>query len=249
MAAIHFDKLPGVWNRRSIRWPDGTEDRSTRVWWLQARSDYVDIRLPANRPSFAGIQCLADCSDMHRKWLERQQGFAGRLAQSNDAWLWNREIDYQPPTGKRDIGTLQFTDSESKFLLENGVDEPYAEVWERVDDGASTNRESLVLRLQNNSAGERGILAALGNHFLMAVDRRNAMADQNIDLLDMEISYGLRSGPLAGWTVTDSTFPWREGRKIFDGSRVIVDWNRRIVSESKIWSIIEPAASRLDWVS
>ena len=36
-----------------------------------------DIRIPAGRPDFSGVQRLEDCSDAQLAWLATQQGFAG----------------------------------------------------------------------------------------------------------------------------------------------------------------------------
>jgi hypothetical protein len=47
---MRLDQLVGLWRRSLIRLPDGTEDRTTEVHWLQGMSRYVDLRQPAGRP-------------------------------------------------------------------------------------------------------------------------------------------------------------------------------------------------------
>jgi hypothetical protein len=59
MRVESIESLVGAWIRRSIRWPDGREDKTTRVWWLQGLPDYGDVRIPAQRPSFDGVTSLA----------------------------------------------------------------------------------------------------------------------------------------------------------------------------------------------
>ena len=155
--SVDLESLVGVWTRRSIRWPDGREDHTTRVWWLQARPHYADIRIPADTT------------------IEAPQGFAGTLVNLNSSRSWNREIDYQPPTGKRDIGRLVFANNSTKQMIEEGVEEPYVEVWEKIDDAGSTNGQALVLHLADPA--ERGILVALGEHFILAIQHTKERRD------------------------------------------------------------------------
>src|SRR5271170_6935380 len=93
---VDFQSLVGVWTRRSIRWPDGRQDTTTRVFWLQGQPDYADIRIPHPRPSFSGATSLADCTAAQKDWLAEQHGFAGTLQNRDGDWLWARELDYQP---------------------------------------------------------------------------------------------------------------------------------------------------------
>ena len=46
--------LVGLWQRHEMLLPDGTADRTTRVFWGQTRSLYVDLRVPADRPTGEG---------------------------------------------------------------------------------------------------------------------------------------------------------------------------------------------------
>jgi hypothetical protein len=197
--------LVGVWQRNSIRWPDGREDTTTRVWWLQANPHFADLRIPADRPNFSGINSWQDCDPQRQAWLRRQQGFAGILMQQNDAWLWRRDMDIQPPTGKRDIGRLRHRDESKNLMIEEGVDEPYVEIWQRIDNGAA-----FVL-----SDSDRALLVVVvGNHFLLC--------HQSNPLL--ELSHGIRNGPMSKWTITDSTLPWREGQNLFMQSADLKNW-------------------------
>src|ERR1700683_40110 len=103
---VDFPSLSGVWRRRWIRRPDRREDSTTRVFWLQGEQCYADIRIGTPRPAFDGVSNLTDCNAAQRQWLTTQEGFAGTLHADGDAWRWDRELDYQPPTGNRDIGRL-----------------------------------------------------------------------------------------------------------------------------------------------
>ncbi len=218
----NVNSLVGVWTRRSIRWLDGREDSLTRVFWVQGRGCYGDIRIPVGRPSFVGIGSLVDCGAVQREWLAKQEGFAGELVSADDGWIWRREIDYRP-TGKRDIGRLMFMDESRRMMIEEGVDEPYTEIWERIDDGSSTNGEAFVARWKDT--GGTGLLVAVGGHFLFAMSCSYCV----------EISHGVRSGALSEWTVADSTIPWREGKRLFDGKK-------------PAWRIVEPVGGKRDWI-
>jgi hypothetical protein len=189
MSAITIQDLVGVWKRNSIRFPDGTEDTTTAVYWLQGLPHFADIRVPANRPSFDGVHSIEECNPAQRAWLKTQQGFAGTLRSKGDAWLWLRDIDYQPASGKRDIGTLAFQDAEKQFVVEIGVDEPYVEIWERVDVG----KADVVLV-------DGGMLISVGEHFILA----------RMTFGGVEISRGF----VSDWMIRESTFPWREGESI-----------------------------------
>jgi hypothetical protein len=198
MQVESIESLAGVWIRRSISWPDGREDTTTRVWWLQGSPDYGDVRIPAPRPSFDGVASLQDCSREQVAWLHQQQGFAGTLQQCQGAWLWKRELDIQPPGGTRDIGRLRFVDNANNVMIEEGVDEPYEEVWERIARG-----NAVVLRSDDKS--NREFFIGVGGHFLYSRTPRAGGL--------LEISHGLQTGAADQWKISESTLPWREGER------------------------------------
>jgi len=209
-----------MWSRRSIEWPDGRIDQETRVWWIQADPCFIDLRLPPIPPNFSALQC--------------PHGFAGTLGEKDGGWLWDREIDLQPPTGKRDIGTLRFEGGKHR-MIEEGMEDNYTEVWERIDDGSSTDGQAFVALLQTHE--ETGVLIALGDHFMFARNGR-----------EIEISHGYRVGPMHEWLVSESSQPSRERKRLFGDMPIHIDWQQRVLVEAKNWQIIEPAAGSLDWV-
>jgi hypothetical protein len=244
--AVNPTNLSGVWTRQSIRFPDGQEDNSTQVWWIQANPHFADLRIPNLRPDFQGVLTLSECHPAHRDWMSSQEGFSGSLTRADTAWQWLREIDFQP-TAKRDIGTLAFNEMNTSFMTEQGVDEPYTELWQKIDDGASTNGQALVLRRRNHRG--HALLVALGSHFVITIDhRRTTSQAERIDPLNVEISHGTRSGPISQWIIEHSTFPWREGKPLFNGANAQINWRRRILIETEQWQIIEPASGKLDWL-
>jgi hypothetical protein len=245
--AVSLGSVSGIWSRQSVRWPDGQEDNSTRVWWIQANPHFADLRIPISRPNFEGVSTLSECSIAHRDWMSCQHGFSGALNQTSDGWHWMREIDYQHPTAKQDIGTLAFNEVNTSLTTERGADEPYTEIWEKIDDASSTNGQALVLRRKNHRG--HALLVAMGSHFIVAIDHRKTTSQsQRIDPLNVEISLGTRSGPISQWTISHSTFPWREGKQLFNGATSQINWRRRALIESEQWQIVEPVAGKLDWV-
>ncbi|TDQ92278.1 hypothetical protein [Paraburkholderia silvatlantica] len=122
----------GVWRRTLLRNAAGHEDRTTRVFWLQTARVHVDLRVSADRTVFDGVSGVDAMPRDGLIELARQQGFAGFTevqSGAQEACTWHRQIDFSPPAGTRDIGTMQFESPD--ILLESGVDAPYHERWER----------------------------------------------------------------------------------------------------------------------
>lgn len=218
----------GVWQRTLLATSDGL-DTSSRVYWLQTGSWHADIRIPAYRPDFAGVMALADCSGEQLSWLAKQQGFAGITVVTDDQCEWKRVIDFQPPSGKRDIGRMHFEHPDK--LLEYGLEDAYSETWERVADDKNEHCFALQLLDQGEPAEPASYLLVSGNHFIYLRNRPAGLAQQPFKssdqlqhypqdllvlLLDFEISFGLIRGAGDPWQITLSTLPWREGRSLFE---------------------------------
>jgi hypothetical protein len=226
----------GVWRRTLLQTPEAI-DTGTTVLWLQTSRWHADIRLPEGRPDFSGIRSIAECSPLHIDWLARQQGFAGITDVSRDAagvetCQWHRLVDFQPPPATPDAGTMRFDGDD---LTETGIHARYLEAWRRLPD--STNGHA-VLQLQDTQgrpASPMRLLLVAGEH-VMHVRGRTApwpanvapgtslaalVAMGNVDLLDIEISYGQRNPD--GWTVVRSTLPWLENTSITIQLRRLTD--------------------------
>jgi hypothetical protein len=228
-----MNKVPnqyvGLWQRLSLRDTDGAMDTDTRVYWLQTRSLYCDIRVPQPRPSFEGCMRLSDCDGMQLEWLARQQGFAGALEAQGDECRWHRYMDFQPDTGQDDVGHMYFHDG---LLIEHGVYADYREEWERL---TAPTDEVLAMELLSETSPDGsetrqpGYLLAVGDYFMFVRPRTvdtpaaASLADvvhepcsveQLVPLLDFEISLGRRGGARVPWEITLSTLPFREGRPL-----------------------------------
>lgn len=102
--------LGGLWRRTLYVGPDGSEDRESAVWWLQAGVLCGDIR--ARRPG-----------------APAETAFAGRLETDGSIFGWRFEQSWgYPPDGPPDEGRLRW---EGDTLREDGAHIPYLELWRR----------------------------------------------------------------------------------------------------------------------
>ncbi len=235
------DWLAGLWRREAIEFPDGTADRATRVLWGQTQSLYVDLRIPADRPSGRGRRSFEDFTDAELLRLADQKGFAGHILMNGDLCTRVRYIDYRPATGRPDSGRLRL---EGETLHEEGgptsvLASAYRETFHRE---RRADRRSVALRRilevpegETAAASGDAVLLLIDDCFMFARGRAAElpMAETLRDLvlaagtdramihayLDCEISFGATDGG-AGWKIEASTLPFREGRRLLPRSRV-----------------------------
>src|SRR3569832_503628 len=93
----------GVWRRSLLESPI-LRDTHSHVFWLQTPRWHADLRLPAGRPDFSGIDSLAECSAAQLAWLARQQGVCGVAQLDGERCTWHRQMDFQPAYGSRGGG-------------------------------------------------------------------------------------------------------------------------------------------------
>lgn len=217
----------GVWQRLSLENVAGL-DATSRVYWLQTPLLHADIRIPAERPDF---ECnrLQELTRSELLELARQQGFAGVTQVTGDTCQWQRHIDYQPPTGSRDIGHMTF---EGERIVEEGLESRYREVWQSLPGSTGA---SIAWRFMEESLAEgrhvprKGYLLSSGDYFIFARDRDVALPlasslavlldsqkfshTQLVELLDFELSFGRMHGRMP-WEIELSTLPFREGQPV-----------------------------------
>ena len=168
------------------------------------------------------------CSPAQLTWLATQEGFAGELSETAGVFHWWREIDFQPFTGRRDVGRLTFNNPEQTVTTKAGAEAPYTELWERSAAQPPGNFPTVVTRVDR--PGGRGWFVAVGGEFILAIDRRPPLppAESLGDLiagpglrdaarwLNMEVSFGKRDRDEGrNGTILHSTLPWREGELAF----------------------------------
>jgi len=135
-----------------------------------------------------------------------------------DVATWHHAIDFQP---RGELDTARITQESPSCVLEEGLDDSFAELWWNLapNDGRYLGVE--VLR------DERVVelYAVVGDHFVYARDRDRELPDAEslaelgagasreelIALLDCELSYGRVRGARVPWQIELSTLPWREG--------------------------------------
>ena len=206
----------GVWKRTLLRTPK-FEDTTTQVFWMQTKSWHADIRIPHDRPTCSGKTTLKDLTRNELLGLTAQQGFSGTTHVEANICRWQRQYDYQPPSGMNDIGRMEFDGPDR--ILEYGIEADYFEIWERLPGSAG---DSSAIDL---SADPLARLLTAGEFFMLVRPRIGALTqassllelagDKNEDelrkLLDFEISFGRRSFKYGTGSVELSTLPWRQG--------------------------------------
>lgn len=219
------DGYLGVWQRSLLETPQGRDSESL-VFWLQTRHWHADLRIPAQRPDFSGIASLADCSDSQLGWLAAQQGFCGVTQVEGELCSRHRLLDFQPPSGSRDIGRMTLG---GECVTETGVEADYLEIWKRLPRSRG-GTAALELVVENNDLPRRQTwLFVAGDCFIYVRGRSGPLPPaaslskliaspgssrvQMLDWLDVEISFGHRYGPRP-WRIEHSTLPFREGEAL-----------------------------------
>lgn len=105
--------LMGVWRRDLLVTPDGRRDDTSDVYWLQSQTICGDMRRETDPASAKS----------------RLKGFAGRLTERDGVFRWERTLASFPLDGPPDDGRLSW---QGEILREDGVHEPYWEIWVRV---------------------------------------------------------------------------------------------------------------------
>lgn len=228
-AATVPPELCGLWRRVVLETPDAPPDTTTRVYWLQTPTLYVDLRIPSPRVLAEPRADLASASDADLAVLATQAGFAGQTFFDGGLCRWLRAVDYQPPTGIPDEGRLEIG---GERIVEHGVHVPYREVWERVEHSIGDWIARSWVEPAGRSAGRICHLVTGGDWFLFSRARAGAgplppawslaelIATRGFGrteiaaLLDFEISLGRRGADGAPWIVELSTLPAREGQPL-----------------------------------
>ena len=268
-APLAPDWLVGLWRRESFTLSDGTVDRTTRVYWGQTKTLYVDIRIPADRPRLPGRRSFGELTRAEIRHLAGQQGFAGHITVVDSQCTWFREVDYQPDTGRPDTGRLRL---EGDVLYEVGeaasvIGSGYEEVYQRERRGEERRAALRLVGAQGSEFGgeaARGaILVILDDRFLFARPRpvRLPRASRLQDLidaagddrariqayLDCEIAMGSIGAP-GPWVIELSTIPSREGDRLFASADIAFDDSGKIMqlhcaNGASQWHIVESTVS------
>jgi len=206
--------LCGAWVRRSLQLPDGRLDTTTQVTWLQGWQWFIDLRLPGEIPEDVR-------PETPRANLE---AFAGRLVQTcgaNAEFTWRRTIDWSPESPP-DVGRLSW---DGDTLVEEGVLEPYREVWIRAEPHRPNDSVTALLRI---GANREAVLLRTARYFGFAVGSPPATSGAGADA---EISIGRVIDN--HWQVESST------RREMEGSSISI-----LIDERKARAIVATPAGR-----
>jgi hypothetical protein len=219
------ERYLGVWQRLILQTDRQPSDITTRCFWLQTTSWHADIRVPEPRPDFSGVTGLHQCNREQLDWLASQEGFVGITHVQDNTCQWQREADFRPPTGLRDIAQMVFLRPD--LVVETGMESRYLEVWQKLPD--SSGAQAVLQRLEAGS--ERPEWFLVSGQYFMHVRTRDEVLDaaaslhslaerEKVDdarmrgLVDFEISFGRRSAQ--AWRIHLSTLPFLEGEAALD---------------------------------
>jgi hypothetical protein len=190
------------------------------------------MRYPVDRPDLSRAKSFNDLTDEDLRILAKQQGFVGyttvvqgsgpagpsQSASGPVTVEWHRQMDFEPRTGNRDIGRLEFLSKDQ--MNESGLDNSYTEHWVSIAHGEG---QFFVVRVERQGRLDRMLLVA-GDQFYYGRNRpkdlpaapsfdslmTGASRSQMIDYLDFELSVGRIRGGALPWEIQYSTLPWRE---------------------------------------
>jgi hypothetical protein len=227
------ENMIGCWERLYISFRDGSEDRSTRVVWLQTLFGVGDIRIASSRPNLRGRRGLADCSKDELLKLAEQDCFCGVTLFDPDAEpfptaSWPKEaylFRFQPLITFPEPGWIEWQNA-ATCMIERAPSGAYEEDW-RLQPGS----RSFAVHLTERDAPTMTCLFVAGEHAIYA--RNRAAADLPSDktllelardaeydsdrlrqLVDCEFSYARRAQPDGDYHIELSTLPWREGQPL-----------------------------------
>lgn len=212
----------GLWERSILRSGSAPPDTTTRVRWLQTAAWHADLRVPAERPDFAGVHSLAKCSDRQLRYLLTQEAFCGITVVVQDRCHWHRMLDFQFRRTP-DYGAMAFAGDR---LEERGIASDYYELWNRIP---GSGRTSQAYGCFQAGGAPRRLLLTAGQHFILIRSRTiwaasairiqesiktgSATRAELDAFLDFEASYGIITGGTG--VISLSTLPWREGQVAF----------------------------------
>jgi hypothetical protein len=215
--------LWGVWSRDWIQ-VGKVRTNTVNVHYLQTPTYFSDVRIPKDRPRFAGAASFRDLSDADLRLLAKQSGFTGSTTMIGAVATWHHDMQYQPPDGSEDTGRLQRM--AKGRMQEHGLDGSYTEAWRSVTDG---QRHFLVIRTLRFGRLFR-VLVVVDDQFVYArnratelpraasldalIESTHATREQIVEYLDCELSAGRVRGGSVPWAIEKSTLPWREGRHL-----------------------------------
>lgn len=262
------DWAVGCMDREYIILDGGGKDPSTAIW-IQTESQYIDIRIPHDRPGFPGVQRLEDFDADELRQLARQSGDTGVCTVEDRVATWHSQADRfgfysEDTTIFPEDGRL---DPRGDILYEYQTPKspvPYEEAWVQQprDHGLVAH---LTLRARRREDEVLGVLLLTGDHAgwveratsdnRVSLEKQLEAADGDLDrmraILGCEASYAVRARTDAPFVIRHSTVPFREGRELAvpDLDRRALESDARLAARRNdlVWRVeswsIRPAAA------
>ncbi len=231
----------GCMDREYIVLDGGQRDPSLAIW-IQTCSQYIDIRIPHDRPRFRAKRSLDDFAAKELFELARQSGDTGVCTIEDRVATWNSwgdrfgffcdEVDIFPDDGLLEpkSGTIFETETENSRVAyeEAWVQQPY-------DHGLIAH---LTLRSTTDPDRAKGVLLVTGRYAAYVESGTSANQTslqtqlEGVDgdlgrmrqILDCEASYAIRQRAGAPFVIRHSCLPFREGQELD-----VPTMNRRIL--------------------
>src|SRR5664279_1402118 len=187
-------EMIGCWERRYIRFRDGSEDTTTRVIWLQTLSGVGDIRIAASRPDMRGKCGLQDCTREELLELANQDCFCGitlfhPTAQPRPTADWPREaylFRFQPVITFPEPGWIEWKES-GTCMIENAPSGAYEEDWR-----LQKRSRLFAAHLRKRNSATTTCLYVAGDHAIYARNRAaNLPTDKTLLELAREADFDL----------------------------------------------------------
>jgi hypothetical protein len=218
----------GCMNRRYIVLGNAPPDPSIAIW-IQTGRQYIDIRIPHDRPRFAGRRSLADLRAHELRQLAHQSGDTGVCTIRNRRARWLSDgasfgffcddVAIFPEDGRLDPrGRVIFETETSQSPVR------YEEAWvqQPYDHGLVAH---LSLRSRASPGRVLAVLLVTGRHAGF-VERGTGDPERSLEarlaaapdvarmrrILDCEASYAVRGRAGTPFRIRHSNLPFREGR-------------------------------------
>jgi hypothetical protein len=216
--------LRGCWRRAWIEFADGSRDDATSVHWLQTDVAMADVRLGADRPSFAGVRSFAEAGPEQLAALSTANASTGFTSVADvrrhpdgshtctAEWhTYGHGVNFRPECEFPEPGHLH-VDAAGTTMIERAPSGAYVEEWRLVPGSQNELRHAV-----DDDGTE---LFVAGPIAIVVRDRRPDPArrrDTTVDLLDCEFSVATR-GDDDVHRIVASTLPWREGEVVDVGA-------------------------------
>lgn len=225
------DWAVGCMDREYIVLDGGDRDPSTAIW-IQTESQYIDIRIPWDRPDLSRARSLADYGAEELAALAHQSGDTGVCRIEDRVATWESEgprfgfycdsVSMFPEDGRlepRGRVLYEYETAKSPF--------PYEEAWVRqpYDHGLIAH---LSLRDEREPEVVRAVLLITGR-YAGYVECSTSTSDLSLEsqlaaasgdekqmrkLLSCEASYAIRERAGAPFRISQSNLPFREGESL-----------------------------------